>query len=73
MNLIHSYTQWWRRKQFLNGGLQLGKENMARDRQAISTNMPRKVGGGLQPLEPPFLRHWHMSVSVSDAWCVQAS
>ena len=43
------YPLQWRRKQFLNGGLQLGKENTARDRQAIYTNMP----GGLQPLEPP--------------------
>ena len=35
----------------MGGWLQLGKEDMARDRQAISTNMPRKMGG-VQPLEP---------------------
>ncbi len=28
-------------------GLQLGKEDTARNRQAISTNMPRKMGGDL--------------------------
>ena len=43
---------------FSMGGLQLGKENTALDRQTISTNMPRNMGGGrVQSLEPPFLRH----------------
>ncbi len=34
-------------------GLQLGKENTARDRQAISTKIPRKMGGSPAPGAPP--------------------
>ncbi len=37
---------------FSMGGLQLGKEDTARNRQAISTNMPRNMGGLPAPGAP---------------------